>query len=45
MFHWVLRNAYEYYDNFIYGRFPIKANDFYNFFSTINFSYHYLPEA
>ena len=28
-----------------FWRFQIKVNDFFNFFSTINFSDQYLPEA
>ena len=31
--------------NIFFWRFPIKVNDFFNFFSTTNFSYQYLPEA
>ena len=44
MFDWVL-NTSEYYNNFFSWRFQIKINEFFKFFSTINFSYQYLPEA
>ena len=44
MFDWVL-NTSEYYNNFFSGRFQIKINEFFKFFSTINFSYQYLPET
>ena len=44
MFDWVL-NTSEYYNNFFSWRFQIKVNEFFKFFSTINFSYQYLPET
>ena len=37
--------ASEYYNKFFSWRFQIKVDDFLNFFSTINFSYQYPPEA
>ena len=37
--------ASEYYNKFFAWRFQIKVDDFLNFFSTINFSYQYPPEA
>ena len=39
---WILAECYN---NFFSWRFQIKVNDFFNFFSTINFPYQYLPEA
>ena len=44
MFDWVLNTPLNTI-NFFFWRFQIKVNDFFNFFSTINFSYQYLPEA
>ena len=44
MFDWVL-NTSEYYNNFFSWRFQIKVNEFFKFFSTINFSHQYLPET
>ena len=44
MFDWVL-NTSEYYNNFFSWRFQIKVNEFFKFFSTINFSCQYLPET
>ena len=44
MFDWVLNTPLNTI-NLFFWRFQIKVNDFFNFFSTINFSYQYLPEA
>ena len=44
MFDWVLNTPLNTI-NFFFWRFQIKVNDFFNFFSTINFSYQYLPET
>ena len=46
MFIWALNTPLNtYYNNFFFWRFHFKVNDFLNVFSTINFSYQYLPEA
>ena len=44
MFDWVLNTPLNTIKNFFWY-FQIKVNDFFNFFSTISFSYQYLPEA
>ena len=44
MFDWVLNTPLNTITIFFW-RFQIKVNDFFKFFSTINFSYQYLPEA
>ena len=45
MFHWVLNTPLNTITNFFFSRFQIKVNDFFNFFSTINFFYQNLSEA
>ena len=44
MFDWVLNTPLNTIKKFFWY-FQIKVNDFFNFFSTISFSYQYLPEA
>ena len=45
MFDWILNTPLLNAIIFFLWRFQIKFNDFSNFFSTINFSCQYLPEA
>ena len=45
MFDWVLNTPPEYYNNFFSDVSTLKLMAFWFFFSTINFSYKYLPEA
>ena len=42
---WVLNTPLNSVTTFFTWRFQIKVNYFFNFFSMINFSYQYLPEA
>ena len=44
MFDWVLNTPLNTITIFISWRFQIKVNEFFNFFSTINFPYQYLLE-
>ena len=45
MFDWVLYTSLKTIKILLSWRFQIKVNGFFNFFSTTNFRYQYLPEA